>query len=700
LAAQHILPSNESIAMKPLLLLAFLLAVPSSAYNTPDCPTWPSLDTWSSDLASMLSTEAALHGPIPNTAFAADCLSHGTDAYAISRAGNGICMHSYSCAYEFCRPDVFADKEMHYDLPEYVVEAKVTADVQAAMVFAAAHDIEVSIKMTGHSYQGSSTARNSLLIWMQHFEADGAITQDYVNSCGTVTDTAVIGVSGGMVWDDILVAAAADYHVVAGGGRTVGVAGGWLQGSGLSFSSREYGIGIDNVVDFDVVLANGTLVKADACTNPDLFWALRGGGGGTFGAVVHIHYKAHPKTNVIDLSWFLLGTPTSDAVALKFITQWLEYWIQISPSLDNRWSGYFNALGCSLVFTGTLEEAQPFLDEFDSWYENVLDKSTMVLGVWGSVPPSEVVVVHDNWYEYRGGDSCAGVPDSPCTDDTGDAYEFFEFIGARLMPRDVVVNKPEETLQFFLDLLFAGQLLGVNYYLGGKMMDVAPDATAVNPAMRNALYSIITVGLANDIVREFLPNNITGACFNHHDPAEPDWRNALWGSNYERLLELKNIYDPDRRFNCWHCVGYEGDEFGEAPVAPPACPEASTIAPVTVAPVSTTAPATSAPVSTTTAPATSGPVHIDNTDAPATAAPISGAPVTAAPVMTTAPVTAAPISGTPVTTAPVSAAPVDVTGAPVTASPVEAPTSGAAVVRAEVLMMAMLVTTLMMFSGY
>lgn len=630
------------------LLSLLLSAAIAGAYNTPDCPTWPSSEVWTADLASKLSTEATLHGPIPTSNFAAECLSHGTDSYAISAAGNGICMHAYACAYEFCRPDTFADPDMHFDLPEYVVEAKVTEDIQAAIEFAAAHDIEVSIKMTGHSYQGASTARNSLLIWMQNFEKDGVAVQNFTDSCGTVTDT-VIGIAGGMTWDDVLVAAAADYHIVAGSGRTVGAAGGWLQGSGLSFSAREYGLGVDNVVDFDVVLANGTLVKADACTNPDLFWALRGGGGGTFGAVVHVHYKVHPKKNVVVLSWGLVGEPPQDD-GFKFILQWLEYWIEVSPVLDSRWSGYFSAISCSLIFTGTLEEAQPFIDEFSNWYDNVLDKSAMIPGVWGAFRPSDTVEVFESWYEFRGGDDCAGVPNFPCTDVTGDAYEFVEFLGARLMPIDVVVEKPQETLDFFVSLVIAGDFFGVNYFLGGKMMDADDNATAVNPAMRKAIYSIITGGEVNDMVRAFLPNNITGACFNHHDPTEPDWRNALWGSNYERLLELKNVYDPDRRFNCWHCVGYQGDEFGEAAVEPLACPISSTVAPATLAPVSA-APATSAPGSG--APVTAAPA-VSSSDAPITAAPAVSAPGSDAPITAT-PTTASPIPAPPpVTESPTS----------------------------------------------
>ena len=71
-------------------------------------------------------------------------------------------------------------------------------------------------------------------------------------------------------------------------------AGGWLMGGGLSTLSPQLGLGIDNVLSFDLVLASGDRVRADACSHPELFWALRGGGGGTFGVVTAVHYRCRP----------------------------------------------------------------------------------------------------------------------------------------------------------------------------------------------------------------------------------------------------------------------------------------------------------------------------------------------------------------------------------------------------------------------
>ena len=580
------------------LLNLILLVGSVASYNTPFCPGWPSENVWNSELGSALTPQSVLHGPIPDSQseafFVANCTTHGTNAYQISASGNGICMHAYACAYQFCR------EENAPNLPIYVLEAKTLDDISAALVFAEKYDIAVSVKSTGHSYQGSSTNRYSLLIWMQNYPTDDTVKFNHTDSCGTVFDT-VVGINGGETFDGVLAAVSADYNIVAGGGRTVSPSGGWLQGVGLSFSSREYGTGVDNVVSFNVVLANGTQVLADACTNPDLFWALRGGGGGTFGVVTHIEYKLHKKTPVTVLAWGLLGTPPQTELGVRFVSQWLTYWIQESPKLESRWSGFFSPFGCHLVFLGTIAEAKTsFVNRMNLWYFTVLDISNFAAGVWGAFPPADTLVEFNSWFEYRGGQGAVNNPDE--TDATGDAYRGVETLGARLVPVDVLMEKPGEMLNLLMNLTLAGETIGVNYFLGGNMMKVPTNATAVHPAMRRAIWSIHYIGpRASQLVRDFLPNNVTGASFNHHDPIEPDWPVALWGPHYDQLLQIKNKYDPNHRFNCWHCVGYRGDQYGVITTLPiPTCPTlAPTMTPATPAPISphpTDRPISAAPI--------------------------------------------------------------------------------------------------------
>lgn len=208
----------------------------------------------------------------------------------------------------------------------------------------------------------------------------------------------------GETWDDVLEAVKDNYHIVTGGGRTVSAAGGWLQGGGLSFSSRKYGLGVDNVIDYRVVLVDGTVVVADACTNKDLFWALRGGGGGTYGVVTHAHYKVHPVTPIVVLHFGIYGLENlqvSDFASFgSIVNQWLQYWISISPTLDTNWcGGFFSHTYLHLLYCGKTEDTfTSLLDDFYDWYMNRLNKSGTKPGVWDTYI---YLSNYDNWYEYK-----------------------------------------------------------------------------------------------------------------------------------------------------------------------------------------------------------------------------------------------------------------------------------------------------------
>ena len=172
---------------------------------------------------------------------------------------------------------------------------------------------------------------------------------------------------------------------------------------------RLYGLGIDQLVDVTVVLANGTVVAADACLNPELFWALRGGGGGTFGVVVHAHYKIYEAVPIVKLEYLSAIDPARyDDYGSEYegiLEQWLEFWIRKSPTLDPRWcGGFFNVEYLHILFCGSLEDAKTtFYDDFVDWYYTQLPLDKMVQGVWGSIPPS--YTLYDSWYEYKGGKS-------------------------------------------------------------------------------------------------------------------------------------------------------------------------------------------------------------------------------------------------------------------------------------------------------
>ena len=90
------------------------------------------------------------------------------------------------------------------------------------------------------------------------------------------------------------------------------------------------------------------------------------------------------------------------------------------------------------------------------------------------------------------------------------------------------------------------------------MTDVGPDDTSVNPSYRKALWQLETFD--DRLIRKLRSSVVqdSGSGLNHGAKDEPGWEEAFWGKHAPRLKELKRKYDPDNRFNCWHCIGYEG----------------------------------------------------------------------------------------------------------------------------------------------
>lgn len=447
------------------------------------------------------------------------------------------------CDFEFCN----RDGTQSSNTPAYTVKVMTPGDIQVSLQFANTHNIAVTIKTTGHSFHGASIKSGSLNIWMAHYPRDDTIMNGFTDSCGTTYATTTIGVGGGELWDDVLNAVGSNHHVVSGNARSVSAVGGWLQGIGLSRTHRRHGVGIDNVLSMSVMLADGTgPVIADACQNEDLFWALRGGGGGTFGVVTHAQLRLHPPTKVTVVSVW-----AEDDAKRVF----LDYWLDKLLSANNRLSGaWFTPTWADIHIVDDPDDfyLNQFLEEYDDWLDNVLRaKGNKFEGGYD-------IDRFDSWFDEMGG------PEAYRNTDWFDArfgIDGFAGAGARILPRQVLENRKEEVIDMLLSLDNVG-----GYWLGGKINEVDPDDTAVHPAMRSGIYAISTFSTEdNDKVRDFVSNDETGCSFNHHSSVEPDWRNALWGTeHYRRLLGIKNRYDPGRRFNCWHCVGYVGEEYAES----------------------------------------------------------------------------------------------------------------------------------------
>lgn len=510
----------------------------STRYNTQSDPDWPTTGQWLK-LSRQLSLYAELYGPFESSDYEELCYvdnEHMTNPFDIASKGEGICMQYSDCANSFCLGELGKKRD---NLPAYVLMAKEEKDIVTGVQFATKHNIKVSVKSTGHSLSGASTAKDTLLIWLAQYPEDNTIQLDYQDSCGDTESHNVIGVAAGQNFKSIAEAVGDDYHFVSASEWTVSASGGFIQGGGVSFTSRHYGLGVDNVVDFRVVLPSSAVVIADRCTNSDLFWALRGGGGGSFGIVTHMNYKLHAPTPIVRFSFNLEESSSNDTTVSTF----LKYVAENLPNLDSRWGGRFSWFGLDMYFAGFPRGAQvTFLDDFIEFAMTNLD---LPLSFWEKNHTRS----YDSWSKV--------LPELEET--TGQAY-VAETSFSRLVPHDFATGQTVEHYQLLESLAKSNTLGYTNVLLGQNINKIAESETSVHPAFRESAFLLTANQIGYEKLLEKLPNNVTGASKNHVGSLEPNWRESIWGEHYERLLEIKELVDPRNIFSCYQCVGYEGEE--------------------------------------------------------------------------------------------------------------------------------------------
>ena len=172
----------------------------------------------------------------------------------------------------------------------YAVAARTTADVVASVNFARENNLRLVVKGGGHSYQGTSNAPDSLLIWTRAMNKIALHDAFVGQGCeGKQAPQPAVTVEAGAMWLDTYdaVTTKAGRYVQGGGCLTVGVAG-LIQSGGFSPFSKNYGTAAAGLLEAEIVTADGVVRIANACTNPDLFWGIKGGGGSSLGVVTKL----------------------------------------------------------------------------------------------------------------------------------------------------------------------------------------------------------------------------------------------------------------------------------------------------------------------------------------------------------------------------------------------------------------------------
>jgi FAD/FMN-containing dehydrogenase len=475
----------------------------------------------------------------------------------------------------------------------YAVAAQKPGDVVAAVNFARDHNLRLVVKGGGHSYLGTSNAPDSLLIWTRAMD-DIRIDDGFVARGCAGPPQAAVSVGAGAIWMHTYnsVTTQGGRYVQGGGCGTVGVAG-LVQGGGFGSYSKRFGLAAASLLEAEIVTADGAVRIANPCTHPDLFWALKGGGGGTFGVVTRLTLRTHALPAFFGIVATTIRA-SSDAAFRRLVTRFLEFYAD--ALLNPGWGEIVNlapgnTLDVEMAFQG-FDQAQaaavwrPFLD----WVKaSPADFAVARPPLIGSVPGRH------RWdpaflKSYAPGavlsDDRPGAPQANVfwASNLSEAGHFIHGFESVWLPASLLSASRRESL---VDaLVAASQRSKVELHFQKGLAGGAPEAiasarnTAMNPAVIDAFALAIigsegppalpglaghepdlaaarrdasAIAQAMAQLRVIVPK--PGSYVAESNYFEPDWRESYWGASYKALLAVKQKYDPTGLFFVHHGVG-------------------------------------------------------------------------------------------------------------------------------------------------
>jgi FAD/FMN-containing dehydrogenase len=479
----------------------------------------------------------------------------------------------------------------------YAVVARNTQDVVAAVDFARENNLRLVVKGGGHSYQGTSNAPDSLLVWTRRLN-DIALHDAFVpeGCAGKVPPARAVSVGAGAIWAHVYdaVTTQAGGYVQGGGCMTVGVAG-LVLGGGFGSFSKAFGLAAASLLQAEVVTADGAVRIANACTHPDLFWALKGGGG-SLGIVTRLTLRVHELPETFGAVNFTVKATSAPAFR-KLIALVVD--LYATSLMNPHWGEQIrlrrdDALQVSMVFQGlTRAQAQaawqPFFDALDRAPQDYEVEFAPLKIVSTSARTFWSPTLFKRWLGFMRRDDRPGAPPGNVfwPGDEGQAGQVLHGYGSTWLPSSLLAREQRTAL---VDALYAASRhwsvsLHVNKGLAGAPPDVIAAArdTAMNPAVLDAFALAISgaqeqpaypgvaghepdvalarqrrqaIAQATAALRRLVPN--AGSYVGESDYFERDWQQAFWGANHARLAAVKATVDPDGLFVVHHGVGSEG----------------------------------------------------------------------------------------------------------------------------------------------
>ena len=413
--------------------------------------------------------------------------------------------------------------------PAVIVRVANDDDVQAVVGLARETGLDLAIRSGGHSSKGDSTSDGGIVLDLRDMKA--LDIDPHAKTAWAETGLTAAEVT----------TAAAEHGLAIGFGDTgsVGI-GGITTGGGVGYLVRKHGLTIDNVLAADIVTADGQLLRIDKDTNPDLFWAIRGGGG-NFGVVTRFQYRLVELPGIVG---GILVLPVNAEVIERYITLSEEAPEELSsianvmpipplPGVPEEWLGKLGIFAL-MTYAGEAEAGQKALQPFRDLAK--------LAGLDAPVADMLRPMTYPEMY----------FPEDPDYHPLAVSYNM-------LLER---CDRPSATtIMEHLEALDAPMRVAQLRVLGGAMARVRNDATAfahrASPILVNiaAFYEDEADKAKKQAWMEGFARAIrqsdTGAYVNFvGDEGEARIRDAIYpGKTYDRLAEIKRRYDPDNLFH-------------------------------------------------------------------------------------------------------------------------------------------------------
>jgi len=479
----------------------------------------------------------------------------------------------------------------------YAVATRNADDIAAAVNFARENDLRLVVKGGGHSYQGTSNAPDSLLIWTRHMHGVELHAAFVPQGCeGSRPPQKAVTLGAGAIWMQAYHAVTTNSgaYVQGGGCTTVGVAG-LIQSGGFGSFSKHYGLAAAGLLEAEIVTADGKVRIANACTNQDLFWALKGGGGGSFGVVSKLTLRVRELPEFAGGANFRVKAVSGEAFR-RLIREFVSFYSE--ALFNDHWGEQAhiapdNSLEIGMVFQGLDTEQsrriwQPLLDwlaQSPAAYsiEAPPDIGSMPARHWWDVEWRREHHQHVFNADSRSG---SGANDVWWTGDGGQVGWVVYGFESLWLPASLLQGNSQEPLanSLFAASRYAEVELHFNKGLAGapqEAIEAAKD-TAMNPAVLGAFaLAIVADGqgpayrgipnhepdvskgrnAANKVrrcmseLRTIAPDG--GAYVSESNFFESEWQRSYWGANHTRLAEIKKKYDPAGLFFVHNGVGSE-----------------------------------------------------------------------------------------------------------------------------------------------